>query len=277
MIDLADFGAIVDQILRNLLILLTSLASLALLAGAVIIANAVAPPCWPQSYPAWSPGRPLGSAPSRCCVTSDPPSRQARDGRQVGSAQLSSGPVVHSPDRRYWWDGQEWQLAVSPDGHQWFDGTRWIPNPLAPPRVWYRPTRWTKPLQVAVIAVTVIAFTTFVWTVALMVSTVPAPVVLIGDVSPAQAAQLSQSFRASMIAGLVVNGVVLLALVVLIVAGALKRWRWMFWFTLVGFGLFLTEPLVGLFMSVLIRIPRPPAGTIPPVPTFPWPFAWRAC
>lgn len=42
MIDLADFGVIVDQILRNLLILLTSLASLALLAGAVIIANAVA-------------------------------------------------------------------------------------------------------------------------------------------------------------------------------------------------------------------------------------------
>jgi ABC-type antimicrobial peptide transport system permease subunit len=41
-IDLADFGAIVDQILRNLLILLTSLASLALLAGAIIIANAVA-------------------------------------------------------------------------------------------------------------------------------------------------------------------------------------------------------------------------------------------
>jgi putative ABC transport system permease protein len=41
-LDLADFGAIVDQILRNLLILLTSLASLALLAGAVIIANAVA-------------------------------------------------------------------------------------------------------------------------------------------------------------------------------------------------------------------------------------------
>ena len=41
-IDLADFGAIVDQILHNLLVLLTSLASLALLAGAVIIANAVA-------------------------------------------------------------------------------------------------------------------------------------------------------------------------------------------------------------------------------------------
>lgn len=41
-LDIADFGVIVDQILQNLLILLTSLASQALLAGAVIIANAVA-------------------------------------------------------------------------------------------------------------------------------------------------------------------------------------------------------------------------------------------
>src|SRR5215831_12708582 len=63
--------------------------------------------------------------------------------------------VVHSPDRRYWWDGRRWQLAVSPDGHQWFDGTRWMPNPLAPPRVWNRPTGWTRPLQVAVVALTV--------------------------------------------------------------------------------------------------------------------------
>jgi putative ABC transport system permease protein len=41
-VDVTDLGAIVERILRNLLILLTALASLALLAGAVIIANAVA-------------------------------------------------------------------------------------------------------------------------------------------------------------------------------------------------------------------------------------------
>jgi predicted lysophospholipase L1 biosynthesis ABC-type transport system permease subunit len=41
-VDVTDLGAIVGRILRNLLILLTALASLALLAGAVIIANAVA-------------------------------------------------------------------------------------------------------------------------------------------------------------------------------------------------------------------------------------------
>lgn len=176
---------------------------------------------------------------------------------------------VHSPDRRYWWDGRKWQLAVSPDGHQWFDGTRWIPNPLAPARVWDRPTRWTRPLQIAVIALTVIGFATFVWTTALAASAIPGPVVVAGDVSPAQAAQLSRSFRASMIAGLVLNGVVLLALVALIVVGAMKLWRWAFWLTLVGFGLVITVPLVGLAASVLIPIPRPPAGTMPPVPTFP--------
>lgn len=179
---------------------------------------------------------------------------------------------VHSPDRRYWWDGRQWHLAVSPDGYQWFDGIRWIANPLAPPLVWYRPTGWTRPLQVAVIALTVIGFATFVWTTALMASAFPAPVVVAGDVSPAQAEQLSRSFRASVIAGLVLNGVVFLALVALIVVGALKLWRWVFWLTLVGFGLVVAGPLVGLAASVLIPIPRPPAVTMPPVPTFPLAF-----
>ncbi|HKA10950.1 MAG TPA: hypothetical protein VKI99_10830, partial [Candidatus Dormibacteraeota bacterium] len=72
-----------------------------------------------------------------------------------------------------------------------------------------------------------------------------------------EAAQLSRSLRASMIAGLAVNGVVVLAPVVVIVVGALKRWRWMFWFTLVGFGLAVLGPLVGLLMRVLIPIPSP--------------------
>ncbi|HKA10304.1 MAG TPA: hypothetical protein VKI99_07530, partial [Candidatus Dormibacteraeota bacterium] len=60
--------------------------------------------------------------------------------------------------------------------------------------------------------------------------------------------------------------------VVVIVVGALKRWRWMFWFTLVGFGLAVLGPLVGLLMRVLIPIPSPPATTMPPVPTLPLAF-----
>jgi putative ABC transport system permease protein len=41
-VDITDLAAIVDRILHNLLVLLTALASLALLAGGIIIANAVA-------------------------------------------------------------------------------------------------------------------------------------------------------------------------------------------------------------------------------------------
>lgn len=122
------------------------------------------------------------------------------------------------------------------------------------------------------IAVTVLGFATFVGTAVLASATFHAPVVFAGDVSPAHAAQLSRSLRASMIAGLAVNGVVVLAPVVLIVVGALKRWRWMFWFTLVGFGLAVPGPLVGLLMRVLIPIPSPPAATMPPVPTLPLAF-----
>jgi len=173
--------------------------------------------------------------------------------------------VVHSDDRRYWWDGREWQLAVSPDGRLWFDGARWIANPLGPPPVQYLPTWWTLPLQAAVIALTVIGFATFVAMAGLMVSRLPEAVV-VGNLSPEQTAQLTRRMRASMISGIVTNGLVVLTLVVLIVIGALMRWRWMFWVTLAGFGLIAAGPLVGLAASVLIPVRPPTVGTLPPLP-----------
>src|SRR5215469_539339 len=58
----------------------------------------------------------------------------------------------------------------------------------------------------------------------LMVSRLPDPVVVAGNLSPEQTVQLTRRIRASMISGIVTNGLVLLALVVLIVIGALMRW-----------------------------------------------------
>jgi hypothetical protein len=46
-----------------------------------------------------------------------------------------------SPDRRHWWDGQQWVdagvripagMLLSPDGSQWHDGESWRPVPRPP-------------------------------------------------------------------------------------------------------------------------------------------------
>jgi hypothetical protein len=46
--------------------------------------------------------------------------------------------TAHSPDSRWWWDGERWLPAYSKDGSWWFNGTTWvIPFPA-----W---RRWTLP------------------------------------------------------------------------------------------------------------------------------------
>ncbi len=79
---------------------------------------------------------------------------------------------MHSPDRRYWWDGSKWSLAVSADGGLWFDGQNWVANPLRPPARRRVPTKWSLPLQWLVIAVTVFGFALFAATVPVAVSAI---------------------------------------------------------------------------------------------------------
>jgi hypothetical protein len=45
---------------------------------------------------------------------------------------------LHTPDRRWWWNGTTWIGAYSADGRWWFNGFRW--TPVAP--AW---RRWTFP------------------------------------------------------------------------------------------------------------------------------------
>src|SRR5947209_4690865 len=68
-----------------------------------------------------------------------------------------------SPDGAYTWNGREWvpntaaAPTVSPDGAYIWNGREWVPNVApAPTRFRKEPTSWTRPLQLAVIALTLI-------------------------------------------------------------------------------------------------------------------------
>ncbi len=165
---------------------------------------------------------------------------------------------MHSPDRRYGWDGSKWSLAVSPDGRLWFDGQRWVPNPLRPPARRRAPTRWTRPLQELAIAVAVLGFGLFVGAVPFrleQIGALPPPALPpSAGVSPGEAERIAQVARSVAIGSLVIEGLIGLVLLVLIVVGALRRWRWAFWLALVlnglgGLGLVMGALLGGLLLA----------------------------
>lgn len=172
---------------------------------------------------------------------------------------------MHSPDRRYWWDGSEWRLAVSQDGQLWFDGTQWRPNPLRPPGLPLVPTRWTRPLQAAVVAVTLLGFGSFLAMLLFIVS-MPSPTVVTvpEGTSPEEAARLAETMRPVMVASFVSMAVLFGALAALIVVGAVRRWRWMFWTVLVLLGLNGVNLLLALLLRAAGLLPAtPPPGVTP--------------
>jgi hypothetical protein len=175
---------------------------------------------------------------------------------------------VHSPDRRYWWDGSEWRLAVSRDGQLWFDGTSWVPNPLKPPGLPRLPTRWTRPLQAAVVAVTLLGFGSFVATLPLVASMPTPTLVLVPEgTSPEDAARFAQTMRPVMVASLIFQAVLFGVVAALIVIGSIRRWRWMFWAVLVLLGLNVVGLLIPLLLGVAGLMPvTPPPGVIPTRP-----------
>lgn len=177
---------------------------------------------------------------------------------------------MHSPDRRYWWTGTQWQLAVSSDGMWWFDGQRWVPNPLGRPRRRRVQTEWTRPLQAAVIVLLVVSLIPFAVGVPILAS-MPPPAMAPAGTPPEYAARMAESFRAVLVASLVVQGLVFLAWGVVTVIGTLKRWTWMFWVTLVLLGLSILMSAIGLLIGALgsagiLPTTPPPGFTGPPRP-----------
>jgi hypothetical protein len=162
------------------------------------------------------------------------------------SAQLS-------PDGMFYWDGQRWVSTLSPDGRSRWSGTAWVPtgHAYAPPayqstgRSLREPTSWTQPLQLAVAG----------WYVIEGVYALSLPFWMGGPMSQAmnQSIQRQQqlyptvspppveftNMMTSMVGGMLwVSAVFGLAIAIVVVIGALKRWTWMYYAVLVllGFG-----------------------------------------
>jgi hypothetical protein len=181
---------------------------------------------------------------------------------------------MHSPDRRYWWDGAVWVLAVSADGRLWFDGREWVSNPLRAPAHRREPTKWTRPLQLLVVAVAVLSSISVVATLPYALSVMP-PTVVYGpaDVPPAEAQQMIQSSRVFMTASFIAAVAFGVGIMIVMIVGALYRWMWAFWLALVMFGLSTIGIILasgfGLLASVGVTLPGPPGPTtahVPPVP-----------
>src|SRR5690242_5627908 len=85
-----------------------------------------------------------------------------------GAAGCAVGiPRMLSPDGAYLWNGREWVpnpasgQTVSPDGAYVWNGSQWVPNvrgaaSAGPARFRKEPTSWTRPLQLAIIVLTLV-------------------------------------------------------------------------------------------------------------------------
>jgi hypothetical protein len=170
---------------------------------------------------------------------------------------LSSPPRL-SADGLFYWDGKQWASALSPDGRHRWDGSSWVAIALAPPPVYsYQPaftppagapaarpsrmtTSWTRPLQYAVAGLAAI---TAVWYAAL-------PFWVTGQMSdetrrralqaaaanpglypnPSQYADTVTTFAVVLVG---VLSIVYVAIAIVVLIGAVRRWTWMYYAVLV--------------------------------------------
>jgi hypothetical protein len=150
-----------------------------------------------------------------------------------------------SPDGMYYWDGQAWVSTLSADGLTRWNGDRWVPvsgQAEAPPGGSRQPTPWTRPLQLTVIA----------WYVFSALYTASLPFWMSGlmnqVVNQAIQRQQEQSGRpmpagfadtmSSLMTGVFwASAVFGIAIAVVAIVAALRRWTWAYYAILVLLGL----------------------------------------
>jgi hypothetical protein len=156
-----------------------------------------------------------------------------------------------SPDGMYFWDGTQWLSTLSHDGRSRWNGSAWVPTSQSGAPAGYQPaarssrqpTSWTRPLQYAVAG----------WYALSALYTLTTPFWLSGPMTQAinQSIQRQQQLQPTtsqmppgfldamnsvMAVALWVSAVIGVAVCVIVIIGALKRWTWMYYVVLVLLG-----------------------------------------
>lgn len=124
----------------------------------------------------------------------------------------------------------------SPDGRWWWNGTEWTPAPTW--RTRYEATPWTSRLQIAVLALQVIALVFAAVTFptvydSMLAGNMPTN----GNAALANDPQALQAFRQVLLVALVIAIAFSLVILAIVVVGVLKLWRWLFWYLMITYGI----------------------------------------
>lgn len=146
----------------------------------------------------------------------------------------------------------------SPDGCWWWNGTEWVPAPTWRSR--YEETPWTRRLQVAVLALQAVGLLGGAVTVPVILSQLPAMMAAqaAANGTPPPDAQTQQVINSILTGTLVFAGLITVALLVVIVVGVLKLWRWVYWYLVVTYAfavLSVPANLTYVFGGGPIRLP----------------------
>jgi hypothetical protein len=189
---------------------------------------------------------------------SEMPHRESSIGNCRAASRAAAIRRMLSPDGAYLWNGREWVPnpasgpTVSPDGAYVWNGTQWVPNvpraqPAGPASFRREPTSWTRPLQLAIIALTVVGdlnvlallpylsdYIRVVSRRSIEISLASQPQTPSSDEIRAQALAVADAIGTWVVVLTIVIAVLWLLLTLF---GALRRWTWFYWLLVVIFGL----------------------------------------
>ena len=156
-----------------------------------------------------------------------------------------------SPDGMYYWDGQQWLSTLSHDGRSRWNGSAWVPTGPATPAAGYqpapglarRPTSWTKPLQYGVAGWYALSalytLTTPFWLNGTMTQAITKSIERQQQLQPTARplpAGFIETLTSLVTVGLWVSAFIGVAISVLVIVGAYRRWTWMYYVVLVLLG-----------------------------------------